>query len=467
MKDLQETLKNIDMIDETPEVLQRGSYSIGGEVIPLVLPQYVMKRVQVFLPSDVRRIRAVAAQSQKTLSEPCEFRCENMDAFDMALDRIRRSGLGDKDRVLVLNLANAFRPGGGVRSGARAQEESLCRRSTLLASLESTGASPYYRYNKEWADYLGSDGIIVTPDVEVFRASDGTLLKDSFAVSVMTCAAPELRGAGADTDQNSEEYRTMMRRRIDGILMTAAALGYRHLVLGAFGCGAFRNDAAVVSDLFRQALEDFRPFETVDFAVLNFPNDTYNFDNFSRNFSDFYGTGKTAAAGTGTEIRIVRGDITKVRTDAVVNPANPYLLPGGGACGAIHRTAGPELAEACAKIGGCPTGEARLTDAYRLPCRYVIHTVGPQWSCGSGGEADLLASCYKNTLKLCREHGIRSITFPSVSTGIYGYPVDRAAKTAVTAVREFVRQYPDALDLIQWAVIDDGTHEAYRKALEE
>ena len=97
----------------------------------------------------------------------------------------------------------------------------------------------------------------------------------------------------------------------------------------------------------------------------------------------------------------------------------------------------------------------------------MIHTVGPQWSGGSGGEADLLASCYKNTLKLCREHGIRSITFPSVSTGIYGYPVDRAAKTAVTAVREFVRQYPDALDLIQWAVIDDGTHEAYRKALEE
>lgn len=134
-------------------------------------------------------------------------------------------------------------------------------------------------------------------------------------------------------------------------------------------------------------------------------------------------------------IRVWQGDITTLAVDAIVNAANETLLGGGGVDGAIHRAAGPDLLAECRRIGGCPTGEARITGGYRLPARHVIHTVGPVWRGGHAGEDDMLASAYRNSLLLAQAHDLAGIAFPAISTGIYGFPADRAACIAVRAIR--------------------------------
>jgi O-acetyl-ADP-ribose deacetylase (regulator of RNase III) len=152
---------------------------------------------------------------------------------------------------------------------------------------------------------------------------------------------------------------------------------------------------------------------------------------------------RAAAERAADRLSIKQGDITRVGADAIVNAANSSLLGGGGVDGAIHRAAGPELLAECRTLGGCPAGEARITRGYRLPARWVIHTVGPIWNGGRDGEDDLLARCYRSCFGLVHEHGLRSIAFPCISTGAYGFPIDRAARIAVREIGAYLGTLPD------------------------
>ncbi len=169
-------------------------------------------------------------------------------------------------------------------------------------------------------------------------------------------------------------------------------------------------------------------------------------------------------------IELVLGDITREETDAIVNAANSSLLGGGGVDGAIHRAGGPRILSECREIrarqGGCPAGEAVITTGGRLPARHVIHTVGPVWRGGDRGEPGLLASCYGNSLRLAARNGLRTIAFPSISTGVYGYPVEKAAPVALGAVAAFLDKETGAPERVRFVLFDEGTYEAYRTALE-
>ena len=163
------------------------------------------------------------------------------------------------------------------------------------------------------------------------------------------------------------------------------------------------------------------------------------------------------------EIKAISGDITRLPVDAIVNAANTSLLGGGGVDGAIHRAAGPELLEACRKLHGCATGDAKATPGFRLPAKWVFHAVGPVWNGGGHGEDTLLAGCYRRCLELAREHGAKSIAFPAISTGIYGFPRERAAGIAIQTVRECIEG--TGVEEVQFVCFDQGTKGIYDRLL--
>lgn len=167
-------------------------------------------------------------------------------------------------------------------------------------------------------------------------------------------------------------------------------------------------------------------------------------------------------------IKTILGDITKISTvEAIVNAANSSLLGGGGVDGAIHRAAGPQLLEECRELHGCKTGQAKLTKAYNLPCDYVIHTVGPVWNGGKLNEEEKLSDCYKNSLALAVQNHIRTIAFPSISTGIYRFPVEKAAKIAVSTVKKFLEEHPDKIDEVVWVLFDENTNSIYKQEVNQ
>lgn len=166
----------------------------------------------------------------------------------------------------------------------------------------------------------------------------------------------------------------------------------------------------------------------------------------------------------GERLSVIQGDITVLDADAIVNAANSTLLGGGGVDGAIHRAAGPQLRQYCSSLGGCPTGQARITPGFRLRARHVIHTVGPVWHGGSHGEGDLLAACYRSVFALALQHEIRTIAFPAISCGAYGFPKDEAARTAVSCCVEAIDAH-DALHRVMLVAFDSEMTELYRRAL--
>ncbi|MCX6928731.1 MAG: O-acetyl-ADP-ribose deacetylase [Verrucomicrobia bacterium] len=165
-------------------------------------------------------------------------------------------------------------------------------------------------------------------------------------------------------------------------------------------------------------------------------------------------------------IEVVEGDITKQAVDAIVNAANRTLLGGGGVDGAIHRAAGPELLDECRKLGGCATGQAKITKGFLLPAKWVIHTVGPVWRDGRHGEDEMLASCYQSCFTLAEQHGIRTLAFPSISTGAYGFPIDRAAGIAVREAKKLLEQNT-SIEQVRLVCFGESAFEIHRQALNE
>lgn len=297
----------VRILEETLDIFERGYYTAGGGRVGLRTTAQERLQARVFLPDEIKTLISDGGKDPRSAADArCGYECRNEDSFAPVLREPEGSPW------LVLNFANPVNIGGGVRRGARAQEEDLCRKSSLLLSLESGNAAPYYAYNRALDTYMGSDAVIISPQVEIIRGADGELLEKSVLCAVMTCAAPCI--TYGTEGMSRDEYKEMFYRRILGMLTVAAACGYRRLVLGAFGCGAFRNDGALVSDLFARALREMRfdgktaddIFEKISFAVLSRSPDQYNFKQFYRNF----GEKKTADRYDAEKLRdIARGCI--------------------------------------------------------------------------------------------------------------------------------------------------------------
>ncbi len=291
--------KNIEILGDTLDILDKGYYEKDGQEIKLQFSPEEMREAKVFLPSDIETLKNAkskitpATEGEHSTDSTCMYGCENTDTLVLAekeYKRLKAKGEASQ-KILVLNMASFTTPGGRTRDGAGAQEEDLCRRTSLLLSLESEDAKKYYDFNNAKKTHMGSDGVIISPNVEVIKDSSAKNMSEPFAISVMSCAAPMIR-MGLE-GMSKQEYEEMYYNRIYGMLSVAASQKYRHLILGAFGCGIFGNDAAVVSDLFYRAIKEFtyagkeseRVFSSINFAVLCRPDKDYNYKEFCRNFA--------------------------------------------------------------------------------------------------------------------------------------------------------------------------------------
>ncbi|MCD8159038.1 MAG: TIGR02452 family protein [Clostridiales bacterium] len=292
---------NIRILNDTLNILEKGSYIKDGKEIKLKFSPEQIRETKVFLPEDIEKLRLqsnkenISAENNEKQAQSIHrlFSCENADALVLAQKKyedLKNKGETDP-KILVLNLASDTTPGGHTRKGATAQEEDLCRRTSLLLSLESETAEKYYSYNKARKTRMGSDGVMISPNVEVIKDSSSELLAEPFPVSVISCSAPMVRLGLEGMSQT--EYEKMLSKRIEGIILTAASQNYCHLILGAFGCGVYGNDAALVSDLFYRTILNFAYegksadliFNSIDFAVLCRPDKDYNYREFYRNFN--------------------------------------------------------------------------------------------------------------------------------------------------------------------------------------
>ncbi|MCD8332200.1 MAG: TIGR02452 family protein [Oscillospiraceae bacterium] len=287
--------RNIEILEDTLHILEQGCYKKAGRNVTLAFSQGQMREAQVFLSEDIEQLRRETGLSGEGQTHGGEYvcSCENEDALVLAQKRYRslENGGESAPKILVLNLASATRPGGQTRDGASAQEEDLCRRTSLLLSLESEDAKRYYDYNSARKTRMGSDAVVFSPYVEVIKDASSELLAEPFPICVMSCAAPMVR-LGLE-GMSQQEYEEMLYQRIQGMLLVAASQGCRHLILGAFGCGVYGNDSALVSRLFDRAIRDFtyagqgsgQLFDTIEFAVLCRPGKEYNYREFSKTFS--------------------------------------------------------------------------------------------------------------------------------------------------------------------------------------
>jgi uncharacterized protein (TIGR02452 family) len=284
-------MNNIEILEETLQILDAGHYEVNGKVVKLRLSKEQMVASHVLLPADVQDICG-RKLTRAAIPGQCRIGCVKQDSYVAAIEMMRdRQNARDQSKpVLVLNFANPVNIGGGVYKGAKTQEEDLCRRSSLLRSLETQHSLRYYNYNRKLHTHMGSDAMIFSPEVEIFRDEYGGLMDETVIVAVLTCAAPMI-SYGME-GMSEREYRYMFYNRIVGMMKCAAYFGYEDLVLGAWGCGAFGNDAAVVSDMFCKALMEQSQngvqtkdlFRRIVFAVRSRGEESYNYIEFKRNF---------------------------------------------------------------------------------------------------------------------------------------------------------------------------------------
>lgn len=283
-------LYNEAIFNDTLRIIEDGYYTKDEQLVMLKYSTEESQESIVILPDEVKQIYNKCIVKGNKYSSNCNSKCFNLDSFSLG---IKTKKDYNSNRVLVLNFANPINPGGGVRIGAKAQEEDLCRRSTLLYALESKAASKYYNYNKSRRSLSKSNTIMLHPNVEVFKNEAGILLEKPEQIAVVTCAAPI--ATSFEDLESKKQYEKIFYLRILSLLICAAFYEYDYLILGAWGCGAFGNDPKIVAELFRKAIYDesingfkiCKNFKRIDFAVLSTDKNNYNFDTFDTTFLSY------------------------------------------------------------------------------------------------------------------------------------------------------------------------------------